>query len=192
MTFVYKQSVHTQLLEGHHVIFPLGGFQLFQPLFQALSGFLHLLDGKPFAYAVLHLRDGSLNLVDLLLDDLLLPLKGEGNLLELRMTDDDRIIVAGGDTGTELLPIGSFKILKIRDYKKNEIKDLKTGDVTETGLPSSNVLYYDLEDDGWCCARPSGTEPKIKFYMGVKGTSLEDAEKKLNDLTENLLALVKE
>ncbi|HIU03714.1 MAG TPA: phospho-sugar mutase [Candidatus Onthocola gallistercoris] len=87
---------------------------------------------------------------------------------------------------------GSFKILKIRDYKKNEIRDMETGVVTETGLPSSNVLYYDLEDDGWCCARPSGTEPKIKFYMGVKGTSLEDAEKKLNDLTENLLALVKE
>ena len=87
---------------------------------------------------------------------------------------------------------GDVRVLRIRDYKKNEIKDLETGKVTETGLPSSNVLYYDLEDDGWCCARPSGTEPKIKFYMGVKGTDMEDADRKLNALTDNLLALIKE
>ena len=87
---------------------------------------------------------------------------------------------------------GDVRVLRIRDYKKNEIKDLETGKVTETGLPSSNVLYYDLEDDGWCCARPSGTEPKIKFYMGVKGTDMEDADRKLNVLTDNLLTLIKE
>jgi phosphoglucomutase len=63
-----------------------------------------------------------------------------------------------------------------------------SGEVTKTGLPSSNVLYYELSDNAWCCVRPSGTEPKIKFYFGVKGTSLKDAEEKLevlkNDLTK--------
>lgn len=78
--------------------------------------------------------------------------------------------------------IGDYKVLEIRDYKKNEIVNIETGKVIETGLPNSNVLYYDLENNSWCCARPSGTEPKIKFYMGVKGKSLEDSEKKLNDL----------
>ncbi|MBQ3600858.1 MAG: phospho-sugar mutase, partial [Lachnospiraceae bacterium] len=58
------------------------------------------------------------------------------------------------------------------------VKDMATGAVTSTGLPSSNVLYYDLSDNAWMCARPSGTEPKIKFYFGVVGSSLEDADKK--------------
>ena len=62
----------------------------------------------------------------------------------------------------------------------------ETGEEGTTGLPSSNVLYFDLTDDAWCCARPSGTEPKIKFYMGIKGTSLEDAETQLNALTDAL------
>ncbi len=66
--------------------------------------------------------------------------------------------------------------------------NLESGETGETGLPQSNVLYFDLTNDSWCCARPSGTEPKIKFYMGVKGTSLEDAENKLNQLTEDLKA----
>ena len=61
------------------------------------------------------------------------------------------------------------------------------GEISETGLPTSNVLYYELESDAWCCARPSGTEPKIKFYMGVKGESLKDADDKLKALTEALL-----
>ena len=60
----------------------------------------------------------------------------------------------------------------------------------KTGLPKSNVLYFELPDDAWCCARPSGTEPKIKFYMGVKGTSLEDAQAKLETLTEDLKAVL--
>lgn len=79
--------------------------------------------------------------------------------------------------------IGSFKVLAVRDYKADTITK-EDGSVTKTGLPSSNVLYYDLEDDAWCCVRPSGTEPKIKFYMGVKGTSFEDADKKLEELKE--------
>ena len=80
--------------------------------------------------------------------------------------------------------LGDYKVLEIRDYKKNEVLNVETGKITETGLPNSNVLYYDLENNSWCCARPSGTEPKIKFYVGVKGTSLEDSEKKLNDLKQ--------
>ena len=65
-----------------------------------------------------------------------------------------------------------------------------TGDKHSTGLPNSNVLYYDLSDNAWCCARPSGTEPKIKFYMGVKGTGLEDADKKLEELTDAVSEIV--
>lgn len=86
--------------------------------------------------------------------------------------------------------IGSWDVLAIRDYKEDTIHNLKTGEVTKTGLPNSNVLYYDLSDNAWCCARPSGTEPKIKFYMGVKGTSLEDAQAKLDELTQAVMDLV--
>ncbi|MBR1930499.1 MAG: phospho-sugar mutase [Lachnospiraceae bacterium] len=85
---------------------------------------------------------------------------------------------------------GDLKVLKFRDYKNDVIVDMATGEKTTTGLPNSNVLYFDLPDDNWCCARPSGTEPKIKFYMGVKGNSLADAEAKLNKLTEDLKALI--
>ncbi|MDE7424965.1 MAG: phospho-sugar mutase [Lachnospiraceae bacterium] len=74
--------------------------------------------------------------------------------------------------------IGGYKVLSARDYKLDTIKDMATGEVTSTGLPNSNVLYYDLSDNAWMCARPSGTEPKIKFYFGVVGESLEDADKK--------------
>ena len=72
--------------------------------------------------------------------------------------------------------IGEYEVLKIRDYSAGEIKDVKSNDVTPTGLPSSNVLYYELNDDAWVCVRPSGTEPKIKFYYGVKGDSMGDAD----------------
>ena len=72
--------------------------------------------------------------------------------------------------------VGGYKVTSARDYKLDTIKNMATGEVKPTGLPSSNVLYYDLEDGAWICVRPSGTEPKIKFYFGVKGTSLKDAE----------------
>lgn len=85
---------------------------------------------------------------------------------------------------------GEFKVLKARDYKTDTIKDLETGDVVPTGLPSSNVLYYDLSDDAWVCVRPSGTEPKVKFYFGVKGTSLEDAQLKSEGLGKFLLEMI--
>ena len=80
--------------------------------------------------------------------------------------------------------VGAYKVLRLRDYKNDVITDLATGETTPTGLPKSNVLYFELEDDAWFCVRPSGTEPKIKFYAGIKGTSLEDSAKKLSDLME--------
>lgn len=86
--------------------------------------------------------------------------------------------------------IGDYKVISARDYKADTIKNLATGEVTTTGLPSSNVLYYDLNDDAWLCVRPSGTEPKVKFYYGVKGTSLADAEQKAAVLGEEVLAIV--
>ena len=85
--------------------------------------------------------------------------------------------------------LGGYKVTKVRDYQKGTILDVKTGNETETGLPTSNVLYYDLEDSAWCCVRPSGTEPKVKFYMGVKGKSIEDSEKKLEKLKKSMLEL---
>lgn len=85
---------------------------------------------------------------------------------------------------------GSMKVLRFRDYQEGRIVDMETGAVTPAGLPKSNVLYFELPDDFWCCARPSGTEPKIKFYMGVKGSSLEDAAAKVEKLTEDLKALI--
>lgn len=82
--------------------------------------------------------------------------------------------------------IGGYEVTSFRDYKRDIIKDMKTGETTPTGLPSSNVLYFDLTDGAWVCARPSGTEPKLKFYFGVKGSSLEDAEQKSKALGEEV------
>ena len=89
---------------------------------------------------------------------------------------------------TELTEIAGYKVKSFRDYEKDTVKNMETGEVTSTGLPASNVLYYDLEDGAWLCARPSGTEPKIKFYYGVKGDSFDDAEEK----SKNFEAKVKE
>ncbi len=86
---------------------------------------------------------------------------------------------------------GEFKVTAFRDYETDTVIKAD-GSKGKTGLPKSNVLYFDLENDCWCCMRPSGTEPKIKFYMGVKGESLEDAGKLLQDLTEDVLSLVEE
>ena len=82
---------------------------------------------------------------------------------------------------------GRWDVLETRDYKNDERIVLATGEKHSTGLPNSNVLYYDLSDNAWCCARPSGTEPKIKFYMGVKGSSLEDAQSMLDELTKAVM-----
>ena len=83
---------------------------------------------------------------------------------------------------------GDLQVTRVRDYATGVMKELATGKESPTGLPESNVLYFDLTNDSWCCARPSGTEPKIKFYMGVKGTSLADAQEKNEKLTEELKA----
>ena len=91
----------------------------------------------------------------------------------------------------EINKIGEYKVLKFRDYDRNIIKDMETGKTTETGLPKSNVLYYELENNSWCCVRPSGTEPKIKLYMGIKADSMEKADKKLEDLKQAMETLVR-
>lgn len=80
--------------------------------------------------------------------------------------------------------VGAYKVLRLRDYKNDVITDLATGETTPTGLPKSNVLYFELENDAWFCVRPSGTEPKIKFYAGINGNSLDDSAKKLDELME--------
>lgn len=86
--------------------------------------------------------------------------------------------------------IGDYKVTSFRDYKADTIKNIATGEVKPTGLPASNVLYFDLTDDAWLCVRPSGTEPKVKFYYGIKGTSLEDADAKSAALGEQVLDMI--
>ncbi len=86
--------------------------------------------------------------------------------------------------------LGGYKVLSYRDYKADTITNVETGEVTPTGLPSSNVLYYDLEDGAWVCVRPSGTEPKVKFYYGVKGQNLEDADAKSAAFGKDILDLI--
>jgi phosphoglucomutase len=86
--------------------------------------------------------------------------------------------------------IAGYKVLSARDYKLDTIKNMETGEVTPTGLPESNVLYYDLEDGAWVCVRPSGTEPKLKFYYGIKGTNFDDAAVKEKALGEYMIEMV--
>ena len=92
---------------------------------------------------------------------------------------------------TPVEKIGNYKVLEFKDIEKDYVKDMVTGKESKTGLPQSNVLYYEIEDNSWCCVRPSGTEPKIKLYMGIKGTSEEDANTKLEDLKNAMVAIVK-
>ena len=86
--------------------------------------------------------------------------------------------------------VGGYKVLSARDYKLDVIRDMTTGETKPTGLPQSNVLYYDLSDNVWLCVRPSGTEPKIKFYFGVVGTSLEDADAKAEAMGKEVTAMI--
>ena len=90
---------------------------------------------------------------------------------------------------TTIENVGKFKVEEIRDYQNKTIKDLKNGKERTTTLPKSNVLYFALENDAWCCVRPSGTEPKIKFYMGVKEKTMESADKELEELKETMLKI---
>ncbi len=87
--------------------------------------------------------------------------------------------------------IGGYDVLEFRDYDKNIVLNTATGETKPTGLRKSNVLYFDLNDNAWACVRPSGTEPKIKLYMGVKGTSSEDAQAKLRNLDEAMMELAR-
>lgn len=87
---------------------------------------------------------------------------------------------------------GGYKVLSVRDYKMDTIQDVKTGKIKPTGLPNSNVLYYDMEEGVWLCVRPSGTEPKIKFYYGVKGKDLKDAQKLSEKLGKQVVAMINE
>ena len=91
---------------------------------------------------------------------------------------------------TDIESIGKYKVLVFKDVEKDVVKDMKTGEISKTGLPKSNVLYYELEDNSWCCIRPSGTEPKIKLYMGIKGNTEKEAEEKLAELKEAMLKIV--
>lgn len=116
--------------------------------------------------------------------------------------DDIRSVTRKGKEGLEQIratleklrqdppaQIGELRVLSARDYMKDEIVNLETGEKSPTGLPASNVLYYELEDDAWVCVRPSGTEPKIKFYYGVRGKTLEEAQEKSARLGEEVSAL---
>ena len=88
--------------------------------------------------------------------------------------------------------VGEYTVKSVGDYNAQKIHDNETGKDKDTNLPKSNVLYYELDKDAWCCVRPSGTEPKIKFYMGVCGDSLENAEEELNKLEENIKKIAEE
>ena len=85
--------------------------------------------------------------------------------------------------------LAGLNVLEVRDYQEHVIKKAD-GEVSETDLPTSNVLYYELSNNSWCCVRPSGTEPKIKFYMGVKGSTMQDAENQLAVLSEAMKKFV--
>ena len=87
--------------------------------------------------------------------------------------------------------IGKYKVLTFKDVERDYVKDMLTGKEGKTGLSKSNVLYYALEDNCWCCVRPSGTEPKIKLYFGVKGSSAENATEELEKLKDDMVKLVK-
>ena len=86
--------------------------------------------------------------------------------------------------------LGGSEVLALRDYELGIVKNPKTGEENGTGLPKSNVLYFELENDAWCCVRPSGTEPKIKIYYGIKGTSLQDADEKSAALGADVKKLI--
>lgn len=83
---------------------------------------------------------------------------------------------------------GNYTVTKFLDYESSKAINYETNEESIINQPKSNVLYFDLNNNAWCCVRPSGTEPKIKFYIGVKGTSLDDAKEKLETLKKDVLA----
>ncbi len=91
---------------------------------------------------------------------------------------------------TEVNEVGGYKVLEFKDVEQDINKNMLTGEITSTGLPKSNVLYYELENNSWCCIRPSGTEPKIKLYMGIRAETKEEAEEKVENLKNAMLEIV--
>ena len=91
----------------------------------------------------------------------------------------------------DVTKIGDYKVITFKDINRDYVKNMITGEESKANLPKSNVLYYELENNAWCCVRPSGTEPKIKLYMGVKGESEDDAIEKLNKLKTAMDNLVR-
>ena len=87
--------------------------------------------------------------------------------------------------------IGEYKVLTFKDIETDYVKNMVTGEESKTGLPKSNVLYYELENNAWCCVRPSGTEPKIKIYFGVKGINEDVAVSNLEKLKVAMEKLVR-
>lgn len=111
-------------------------------------------------------------------------------------------IVLKGAEGAEQIKammenLRNKKVEKIANWEVNEVRDYQThkivkkdGSESETDLPTSNVLYYDLSDNSWFAVRPSGTEPKIKLYIGVKGSSEQEANEQLEVLSNEVRTLV--
>lgn len=93
---------------------------------------------------------------------------------------------------SNMIKIDNLKVIKIRDYQTGKIKNAESNEFEDTVLPKSNVLYYELEDNAWCCVRPSGTEPKIKFYIGVKEKSLKEAELRCEGIKKELKEIVEQ
>ena len=98
--------------------------------------------------------------------------------------------IMGNLRSNPLHKIGRYNVVSISDYELKKYKSIKTGEEKETTLPKSNVIYYELENKNWCCIRPSGTEPKIKMYFGVKEDSYRDAEINLENLKNEMIKLI--
>ena len=120
---------------------------------------------------------GSMKFIDL---------RDQFGITQIVIGDNEEMQAKSNELVTECVISVKGKVVE----RSNKNKNMKTGEITKTGLPTSNVLYYELEDNNWCCIRPSGTEPKIKLYMGVKGESNQDAEEKLEYLKNAMLEVI--
>ncbi len=118
--------------------------------------------------------------------------KDEINTVTLKGMEGVKKIQLIMDTLRENPPkkVGDHPVISAADYQTGVTKNMETGKEGTTGLPTANVLYYYLPDDAWVCVRPSGTEPKVKLYYGVKGSSLGDAEEISQKLGQNLQDMI--
>ncbi|MDO5557148.1 MAG: phospho-sugar mutase [Clostridia bacterium] len=90
----------------------------------------------------------------------------------------------------KLEKIGNYKVTRIKDFNLRKSIDMNTMDESIIKLPKSNVLYYELQDEAWCCVRPSGTEPKIKFYMGIRGSNFEESKNKIEKIKQDFKEII--